>query len=109
MPEEIGGARNWDYRFSWPRDASVGVAAFLAVGKIDEARAFLDWLVNRACSSEQPLRVLYDLDGNRTKREREVTGVSGYLGSRPVRIGNLAERRTSWTSTVGCWTRFGIS
>jgi GH15 family glucan-1,4-alpha-glucosidase len=93
LPEEIGGGRNWDYRFSWPRDASVGMAAFLAVGKIDEARAFLDWLVKRACSSEQPLRVLYDLDGNRTKREREVSGVAGYLGSRPVRIGNLAEKQ----------------
>jgi GH15 family glucan-1,4-alpha-glucosidase len=93
LPEEIGGGRNWDYRFSWPRDASVGVSAFLAVGKIDEARGFLDWLVNRACSSEQPLRVLYDLDGNRTRREREVNGVAGYLGSRPVRIGNLAEKQ----------------
>lgn len=43
LPEEIGGSRNWDYRYSWPRDASVGVAAFLAVGKIDEAKAFVDW------------------------------------------------------------------
>lgn len=93
LPEDIGGARNWDYRFSWPRDASVGIAAFLAVGKIDEARAFVDWLINRACSGGEPLRVLYDLDGNRTRREREVKAVAGYRDSRPVRVGNLAEKQ----------------
>jgi GH15 family glucan-1,4-alpha-glucosidase len=90
LPEELGGARNWDYRLSWPRDASVGVAAFLAVGKYEEARAFVTWLVSRACTGGDPIRVLYDLDGNKAKREREVRGVAGYLGSRPVRVGNLA-------------------
>ena len=93
LPEEIGGVRNWDYRFSWPRDASVGVAAFLAVGKHAEAHAFIDWLVERACRGETPIRVLYDLDGARPAREREVTGASGYLGSRPVRTGNQAEEQ----------------
>ena len=90
LPEEIGGGRNWDYRLSWPRDASVGVAAFLAVGKYKESRAFVRWLVSRACTGADPIRVLYDLDGNKAKRERELRGVAGYLGSRPVRVGNLA-------------------
>ncbi len=90
LPEEIGGGRNWDYRMSWPRDASVGVAAFLAVGKYKESRAFVRWLVSRACTGADPIRVLYDLDGNKAKRERELRGVAGYLGSRPVRVGNLA-------------------
>ncbi len=90
IPEEIGGGRNWDYRLSWPRDASVGVAAFLAVGKYKEARAFVKWLVSRACTGADPIRVLYDLDGNTAKRERVQPGVGGYLRSRPVRIGNLA-------------------
>jgi GH15 family glucan-1,4-alpha-glucosidase len=90
LPEEIGGSRNWDYRLSWPRDASVGVAAFLAVGKYKEARAFVKWLVSRACTGPDPIRVLYDLDGSEAKRERKVRGVAGYQGSRPVRIGNLA-------------------
>ena len=90
LPEEIGGSRNWDYRLSWPRDASVGVAAFLAVGKYKEARAFVKWLVSRACTGPDPIRVLYDLDGNEAKRERKVRGVAGYQGSRPVRVGNLA-------------------
>ncbi|MBO0686747.1 MAG: glycoside hydrolase family 15 protein, partial [Candidatus Dormibacteraeota bacterium] len=93
LPEEIGGVRNWDYRFSWPRDASVGVAAFLAAGKYAEAHAFVDWLVYCACHGETPIRVLYDLDGERSTPERVVDGVSGYRGSRPVRIGNLAEEQ----------------
>jgi GH15 family glucan-1,4-alpha-glucosidase len=91
LPEVIGGERNWDYRYSWPRDASVGVAAFLAVGKRREAREFVRWLVTRACSEAAPIRVLYDLEGKRCQPEREVAGVAGYLGSRPVRVGNLAE------------------
>lgn len=91
LPEEIGGVRNWDYRLSWPRDASVGVAAFLAVGKYAEAHAFVDWLVQCACNDETPIRVLYDLDGDRSQPEREIDGASGYRGSRPVRVGNLAE------------------
>jgi GH15 family glucan-1,4-alpha-glucosidase len=90
IPEEIGGSRNWDYRLSWPRDASVGVAAFLAVGKYKEARAFVRWLVSRACTGPDPIRVLYDLDGNKAKAELSLRSVAGYQGSRPVRVGNLA-------------------
>jgi GH15 family glucan-1,4-alpha-glucosidase len=91
LPEEIGGVRNWDYRFSWPRDASVGVAAFLAVGKHQEARGFVDWLTSCATSGEPGIRVLYTLDGATASREREVGAVSGYRKSRPVRVGNLAQ------------------
>ena len=93
LPEELGGVRNWDYRFSWPRDASVGVAAFLAVGKYAEAHAFVDWLVRCACRAETPIRVLYDLDGERSVPECAIGGASGYRGSRPVRVGNLAEEQ----------------
>lgn len=93
LPEEIGGVRNWDYRFSWPRDASVGVAAFLAVGKHDEARGFVDWLTARATPTERGIRVLYTLDGATAEPEREVRSVSGYRNSRPVRVGNLAQEQ----------------
>jgi GH15 family glucan-1,4-alpha-glucosidase len=93
LPEEIGGVRNWDYRFSWPRDASVGVAAFLAAGKRTEARAFVDWLVGCASRQETLIRVLYDLDGERSRPERTVRGPSGYWDSQPVRVGNLADRQ----------------
>ncbi len=90
LPEEIGGSRNWDYRLSWPRDASVGVAAFLAVGKLKEARGFMNWLVSRACSGTEPIRVLYQLDGSEARRERTVRAAAGYRNSRPVRVGNRA-------------------
>jgi GH15 family glucan-1,4-alpha-glucosidase len=93
LPEEIGGARNWDYRFSWPRDASVGVAAFLAVGKHQEARGFVDWLTSCAASSDPGIRVLYTVDGAKAAPEREVRTVSGYRKSRPVRVGNLAQEQ----------------
>jgi len=93
LPEEIGGVRNWDYRFSWPRDASVGVAAFLAVGKYREARGFVDWLTSCAASSEPGIRVLYTLEGATGAPEREVRTVSGYRRSRPVRVGNLAQEQ----------------
>jgi GH15 family glucan-1,4-alpha-glucosidase len=93
LPEEIGGIRNWDYRFSWPRDASVGVAAFLAVGLHREARAFVEWLTATAMSGSPGIRVLYTLDGHNGAAERQVTDVSGYLDSRPVRIGNLAQEQ----------------
>ncbi|MGA7913422.1 MAG: glycoside hydrolase family 15 protein, partial [Candidatus Dormiibacterota bacterium] len=93
LPEEIGGVRNWDYRFSWPRDASVGVAAFLAVGKHQEARGFVDWLTSCAASGEPGIRVLYTLEGATGAPEREVPTVSGYRKSRPVRIGNLAQEQ----------------
>ena len=93
LPEEIGGSRNWDYRFSWPRDASVGVAAFLAVGMHREACAFVEWLTACAASGEHGIRVLYTIDGRAGSAEHEITDVSGYLGSLPVRVGNLAQEQ----------------
>jgi GH15 family glucan-1,4-alpha-glucosidase len=93
LPEEIGGSRNWDYRFSWPRDASVGVAAFLAVGMHREACAFVEWLTSCAASEQPGIRVLYTIDGETGSAERELTGVSGYRGSLPVRVGNLAQEQ----------------
>jgi GH15 family glucan-1,4-alpha-glucosidase len=93
LPEEIGGSRNWDYRFSWPRDASVGVAAFLAVGMHREACAFVEWLTACAASGQPGIRVLYTIDGKGGSAERELTGVSGYMGSLPVRVGNLAQEQ----------------
>jgi GH15 family glucan-1,4-alpha-glucosidase len=90
LPAPIGADQNWDYRFSWPRDASIGVNAFLDLGSDEEPRAFLDWLVNASRITRPRLEVLYDLDGRPLRREREVPSVAGYLGSTPVRIGNAA-------------------
>jgi GH15 family glucan-1,4-alpha-glucosidase len=90
LPEALGGIRNWDYRFAWPRDASIGVAAFLAVGKVDEARGFLGWLLHASRLQRPRLPVLLTLDGRHAPRERELDGWVGYAQSIPVRIGNGA-------------------
>ncbi len=93
LPERIGGDRNWDYRYAWPRDASIGIAAFLAAGKPQEARAFLGWLLHAGRLSRPRLPVLFTIDGRPGPREAELDGWPGYAGSRPVRIGNGAARQ----------------
>ena len=90
LPEEPGGERNWDYRFSWPRDASFGLTAFLGLGCRQEARAFLRWLAIASRLSRPRVQVLYDLEGRPGVREQERRDVPGYLGSLPVRTGNAA-------------------
>jgi GH15 family glucan-1,4-alpha-glucosidase len=93
LPAPIAGSQNWDYRFAWPRDASIGVGAFLALGSEEEPRAFLEWLVNASRITRPRLEVLYNLDGRPVRYERELEGVGGYRASGPVRIGNAAARQ----------------
>jgi GH15 family glucan-1,4-alpha-glucosidase len=90
LPEEVGGERNWDYRYSWPRDASIGVAAFLELGLHEEAHSFLHWLLMAGRLSRPRLRVLYTIDGKPGAPEREIDGAPGFRGSTPVRVGNAA-------------------
>ena len=96
LPEEIGGGRNWDYRYVWIRDAAFSLYALLRLGFTDEAHAFMGWLSARleergdSDGELGPLRVLYDIDGNVPQAERELDHLSGYRGSRPVRVGNAA-------------------
>ncbi len=90
LPEHLGGGRNWDYRYAWPRDASIGVAAFLGVGKVDEARGFLGWLLHAGRLQRPRLGVLLTLDGRHAPRERELDAWPGYAHSAPVRVGNGA-------------------
>ena len=90
LPEQVGGGRNWDYRFAWPRDASIGATAFLANGLDDEAESFLHWLLQASRLSRPRLHVVYSLDGKVQRDEREVPVAPGYRASRPVRIGNKA-------------------
>jgi GH15 family glucan-1,4-alpha-glucosidase len=90
LPEDPGGVRNWDYRFAWPRDASIGIGAFLGVGKVKEARHFLAWLLHASRLDRPRLPVLLTLDGRHARAERALAGWPGYLGSVPVRTGNGA-------------------
>lgn len=90
LPEKPGGVRNWDYRYVWPRDASIGVAAFLGVGKPDQARGFLAWLLHASRLQRPRLPALFTLDGLPVPAERQLDGWIGYAGSAPVRVGNGA-------------------
>lgn len=90
LPEQLGGNRNWDYRFAWPRDASIGVGAFLGVGKTEEARSFMAWLLHASRLDRPRLPVLLTLYGRHPRTERELSGWPGYAASAPVRVGNGA-------------------
>jgi GH15 family glucan-1,4-alpha-glucosidase len=90
LPEQLGGLRNWDYRYAWPRDASIGVAAFLAVDKHAEANGFLGWLLHASRLQRPRLPVLLTIDGRLPPRERVLHGWPGYAASGPVRLGNAA-------------------
>ena len=90
LPERIGGSLNWDYRFCWLRDASLTVRALTGLGYMDEAHAFVNWLLHATRLTRPELRVLYDVYGNKPPDERTLDRLAGYRGSRPVRIGNLA-------------------
>ncbi|WP_328653726.1 glycoside hydrolase family 15 protein [Micromonospora sp. NBC_00330] len=90
LPEDPGGERNWDYRYVWPRDASIGVSAFLSVGKTDEARGFLAWLLHASRLQRPRLPALLTLHGRQVPAERELSGWPGYRDSLPVRVGNGA-------------------
>jgi GH15 family glucan-1,4-alpha-glucosidase len=93
LPEELGGTRNWDYRYVWIRDAAYTVYAFLRLGFHGEAAQFMDWLQERVREEEQvngPLNVMYGIDGRHELPEESLDHLEGYKGSQPVRIGNGA-------------------
>jgi GH15 family glucan-1,4-alpha-glucosidase len=93
LPEQLGGERNWDYRFTWVRDASFSVYALLGLGFTEEARHFLQWLNDRvrdAREQSRPLQIMYRVDGSPDLDEEVLDHLAGYRGSRPVRIGNGA-------------------
>ena len=87
LPEELGGVRNWDYRYTWIRDAAFTVYALLRIGFTQEAARFMDWLEARAHTptGERPLQIVYGIDGRADLTERTLDHLAGYRGSRPVR------------------------
>ena len=92
LPEEIGGVRNWDYRFTWLRDATFTLYALIRLGFIDEAESFIHWLKGRLGDDAErgPLQVMYGIDGRQKLDESVLDHLRGYENSRPVRIGNAA-------------------
>lgn len=90
LPEALGGGRNWDYRFCWLRDAAFTLRAFTDTGHHAEAGDFLDWLMYATRQTQPRLRLLYDVYGRSTPRERELKEYAGYANSAPVRTGNGA-------------------
>lgn len=92
LPEKIGGERNWDYRFTWIRDAAFTMCTFLQLGYTDEARHFIEWIQERSheIQSANDLKLMYKVDGATDLKERQLNHLEGYKNSKPVRIGNGA-------------------
>jgi len=90
LPEEIGGVRNWDYRFCWLRDSTFTLIAMMDGGYLDEARAWRDWLVRAVAGNPEQAHILYGIAGERMLPEIELDWLPGYENSKPVRIGNAA-------------------
>ncbi len=90
LPEDIGGVRNWDYRFTWLRDAAITLSSLLRTGYREEARAWREWLLRAVAGDPENLQIMYGIAGERELSEAELTWLPGYEGSQPVRVGNGA-------------------
>ncbi|WP_074975885.1 glycoside hydrolase family 15 protein [Nitrosospira multiformis] len=90
LPEELGGVRNWDYRYCWIRDATLTLYAFMNAGYFDEAFAFREWLLHAAAGAPDQMQIMYGVGGERRLTEIELSWLPGYENSQPVRIGNGA-------------------
>ncbi|MFF2375424.1 glycoside hydrolase family 15 protein [Streptomyces xiamenensis] len=90
LPEEIGGSRNWDYRYTWLRDAAITLSSLLRTGYHEEARAWREWLLRAVAGDPENLQIMYGVAGERELSEAELSWLPGYENSQPVRIGNGA-------------------
>ncbi len=90
LPEEIGGVRNWDYRYCWLRDSTLTLGALVEAGYLEEAADWRDWLLRAVAGNPSDLQIMYGLAGERRLPELEVGWLNGYQGSSPVRVGNAA-------------------
>jgi GH15 family glucan-1,4-alpha-glucosidase len=93
LPEQIGGMRNWDYRYCWLRDATLTLLAFIRAGYTDEASAWRDWLLRAIAGNPDDLQIMYGVAGERRLQEFELPWLPGYEDSRPVRVGNSASKQ----------------
>jgi GH15 family glucan-1,4-alpha-glucosidase len=93
LPEQIGGVRNWDYRYCWLRDATLTLNSMLSLGFDDEARAWRDWLLRAVAGDPRDMQIMYGCAGERRLTELELPWLPGYEGSQPVRVGNAASEQ----------------
>jgi GH15 family glucan-1,4-alpha-glucosidase len=93
LPEQLGGVRNWDYRYCWLRDATFTLLSLMNTGYLDEARAWRSWLLRAVAGRPAETHIMYGLAGERRLPELELGWLSGYEGAKPVRIGNAASRQ----------------
>jgi len=93
LPEEIGGVRNWDYRYCWLRDATYTLYALMNAGYLDESRAWREWLLRAIAGSASQMQIMYGVHGERRLNEEEIPWLAGYENSKPVRIGNAASNQ----------------
>jgi GH15 family glucan-1,4-alpha-glucosidase len=93
LPEQLGGPRNWDYRYCWVRDATFTLYSLVTAGYLDEARAWREWLLRAVAGKPSQIQIMYGLAGERRLTELELPWLPGYENSRPVRIGNAASRQ----------------
>ncbi|AJP04987.1 glucoamylase [Streptomyces cyaneogriseus subsp. noncyanogenus] len=93
LPEQLGGPRNWDYRYCWLRDATFTLQALIGTGYLEEATQWRDWLLRAVAGNPADLQIMYGLDGTWRLPEYELDWLSGYEGSSPVRVGNAATRQ----------------
>ena len=121
LPEGIGGERNWDYRFTWLRDATFTLYAFNVLGFTEEARAFTHWLRRLSYANGEDLQIMYGIRGERDLTERSLSHLSGYCDSKPIRVGNEAAQQKQMDvfgevldcihlyRRQGCFERYGES
>jgi GH15 family glucan-1,4-alpha-glucosidase len=104
LPEDFGGERNWDYRYSWLRDAALTVETVVGTHQPERAAPWRDWLLRAIAGDPEDLQVMYTVDGGRHLPEQTLDHLAGYAGSRPVRIGNAAvdQRQTDVVGEVIC-------
>ncbi|NUU20762.1 MAG: glycoside hydrolase family 15 protein [Streptomycetaceae bacterium] len=106
LPEQLGGPRNWDYRFCWLRDATFTLQALIGTGYLEEATQWRDWLLRAVAGDPADLQIMYGLDGAWRLPEFELDWLSGYESSRPVRVGNAATRQFQldvWGEVLECF------
>ena len=97
LPESVGNERNWDYRFTWLRDASFTLKAFFSLGHINEADSFIHWLHETYMRhGSRHLQIMYSIRGEQASEEQSLTHLKGYRGSKPVRTGNAASGQNQW-------------